>query len=80
MLDAGPVDLADLTGDVVGEYIGEADQARVRLDLALDAAEVRGDPALLQRMVGNLVQNAIRYNLPEGSWRFRSGRRAGWPG
>ena len=47
MLDAGPVDLADLTGDVVGEYVGEADQARVRLDLALDAAEVRGDPALL---------------------------------
>ena len=67
MLNAGPVDLADLTGDVVGEYIGEADQARVRLDLALDAAEVRGDPALLQRMVGNLVQNAIRYNVPDGT-------------
>jgi len=67
MLNAGPLDLADLTGDVVGEYVGEADQARVRLDLALDAAEVRGDPALLQRMVGNLVQNAIRYNVPDGS-------------
>jgi signal transduction histidine kinase len=67
MLDAGRVDLADLTGDVVGEYVGEADQAHVRLDLALDSAEVRGDPALLQRMVGNLVQNAIRYNVPDGT-------------
>ena len=67
MLDAGSIDLADLTGDVVGEYIGEADQARVRLDLALEAAEVRGDPALLQRMVGNLVQNAIHYSLPDGN-------------
>jgi signal transduction histidine kinase len=67
MLDAGPVDLADLTGDVVGEYVGEADQARVRLDLALDATEVRGDAALLQRMVGNLIQNSIRYNAPDGS-------------
>jgi signal transduction histidine kinase len=67
MLDAGPVDLADLTGDVVGEYVGEADEAHVRLELTLDAAEVRGDPALLQRMVGNLVQNAIRYNQPNGS-------------
>jgi signal transduction histidine kinase len=67
MLDAGPVDLAELTGDVVGEYVGEADQARVRLDLALDAAQVKGDPALLARMVGNLVQNAIRYNVPDGS-------------
>jgi signal transduction histidine kinase len=66
MLDAGPVDLADLTGDVVGEYVGEADEAHVRLELTLDAAEVRGDPALLQRMVGNLVQNAIRYNQPNG--------------
>jgi len=67
MLDAAPVDLADLTGDVVGEYVGEADEAHVRLELTLDAAEVRGDPALLQRMVGNLVQNAIRYNQPDGS-------------
>jgi signal transduction histidine kinase len=67
MLDAGPVALADLTGDVVGEYIGEADQARVQLALSLDAAEVRGDAALLQRLVGNLIQNAIRYNVPDGN-------------
>jgi signal transduction histidine kinase len=66
MLDAAPVDLAELTGDVVGEYVREADQAGLRIDLALDAAVVLGDPALLRQMIGNLVQNAIRYNRPDG--------------
>jgi signal transduction histidine kinase len=67
MLQTAPVDLADLAGDVVGEYVREADQAGVRVDLALDAATVQGDPALLRQMIGNLVQNAIRYNRP-GGW------------
>ncbi|HET7056050.1 MAG TPA: ATP-binding protein [Thermomicrobiales bacterium] len=66
MLQTAPVDLADLAGDVVGEYVREADQAGVRVDLALDAATVQGDPALLRQMIGNLVQNAIRYNRPDG--------------
>jgi signal transduction histidine kinase len=67
MLNMEPVDLADLAGDVVGEYVGEADEAAVRLDLALESARVRGDPPLLSRMIGNLVQNAIRYNVASGS-------------
>jgi signal transduction histidine kinase len=67
MLEGAPIDLADLAGDVLGEYVQEADQAKVRLDLALESAPVRGDSALLHRMIGNLVQNAIRYNRPNGS-------------
>jgi hypothetical protein len=30
------------------------------------SAEVSGDPVLLERMVTNLIDNATRYNLPEG--------------
>ena len=67
MLAMTPVDLADLAGDIVGEYIREADQAGVRVDLALDSAVIQGDPALVRQMIGNLVQNAIRYNRP-GGW------------
>jgi signal transduction histidine kinase len=66
MLASAPVDLANLAGDVVGEHVREADQAGVRIDLSLDAAVIRGEPALLGQMIGNLVQNAIRYNRPDG--------------
>jgi signal transduction histidine kinase len=67
MLDEVVLDLADLVGDVVGEHVAAAGTAGVRLDLALDSAAVRGDKGLLTRMVANLLQNAIRYNLPGGT-------------
>ena len=40
---------------------------RVRLEQSLLPAAVSGDPALLQRMVGNLLDNAVWYNDP-GGW------------
>jgi signal transduction histidine kinase len=67
MLDEAVLDMADLAGDVVGEHVQAADMAGVRLDLSLETASVRGDEGLLTRMVANLLQNAIRYNLPGGS-------------
>jgi signal transduction histidine kinase len=67
MVEPANIDLADVTGDVVGEFVSDADHAGIRLDLSLEAATVLGDPSLLQRMVANLVQNAIRYNIPGGT-------------
>ena len=67
LLEMQSVDVADLTGDVVGEYAIEADAAAVRLDLSLESARVQGDRSLLSRMIGNLVQNAIRYNVANGT-------------
>ena len=32
----------------------------------LEAAPISGDPVLAERLVANLVDNAIRYNLPGG--------------
>ena len=34
---------------------------------------VAGDPALLERVVGNLVENAVRHNLPGGRVGIRTG-------
>jgi signal transduction histidine kinase len=65
--DRDRVDLAELVGNVVGEQARAADAAGVELDLALDAAEVDGDRALLWRLIGNLVENAIRYNRRGGT-------------
>lgn len=67
LIDSARVDLAGLVGDVVGEQARAADAAGVELDLELDTAIVDGDRALLWRLIGNLVENAIRYN-ERGGW------------
>ncbi|NUR89228.1 MAG: HAMP domain-containing protein [Nonomuraea sp.] len=56
------VDLAALAGKVVEE---RALGARVSAELGF--AVVSGDAALIERLIGNLVDNAVRYNVP-GGW------------
>ena len=64
-----PVDLAEVARDVVTATPGVA-ALDVRLDL--DAAPVAGDRVLLERLVGNLVENAARYNVAGGLLAVRS--------
>lgn len=65
--DDTPIDLAELVGDVVGDQARAADAARISVALALEAAPVVGDRMLLNRLVGNLVENAIQHNR-SGGW------------
>jgi signal transduction histidine kinase len=65
--ESARLDLAELVGDVVGDQVRAADAAGLALDLALGTATVMGDRMLLERLVGNLVENAIRYT-PRGGW------------
>ncbi len=46
------------------------------MDLSLEPAPVRGDAALLERLVENLVQNALQYNH-HGGWVSVATRRDG---
>jgi signal transduction histidine kinase len=64
---ARPVDLADVAAQVVDRLAPSADELELALDLSLDPAPVRGDLALLDRLVENLVENALRYN-EHGGW------------
>lgn len=66
MHDRRSVDLAELTGDVVGERVEAASMAGVEIDLDLGSASVDGDRWLLERLVANLVDNAINHNEPHG--------------
>jgi signal transduction histidine kinase len=50
----------------LGLSSNEADSLGLRLELDLQPAPVKGERALLERMVGNLVENAVRHNLPDG--------------
>jgi signal transduction histidine kinase len=61
------LDLAELAENEVELSSGEADAMGLRLELDLQAAPVKGEPALLERLVGNLVENAIHHNVP-GGW------------
>ena len=69
-----PADLAEIARDVVTATPG-ASSLDVRLDLA--DARVAGDPALLERLVGNLVENAARYNVAGGLLAVETGTRNG---
>jgi signal transduction histidine kinase len=58
------VDLADVAERAAQRAARQADAARVALTAVTAATAVRGDAALLERAVGNLVENAVRYALP----------------
>lgn len=73
-------DLADLARTVVAQAAGEAERAGVRVDLDLGAAPVTGDPLLLERLVQNLVDNAVRHNAPGGFVTVRTGPARGGAG
>ncbi|HEY2958412.1 MAG TPA: HAMP domain-containing sensor histidine kinase, partial [Actinomycetota bacterium] len=61
-----PADLADAAALALEHARREHAAAGLRLVTALRPAPVRGDPALLDRMVANLVENAVRHNQPPG--------------
>jgi len=56
------VDMATVGEDV----LDSADLRDRRVHAALDPAVISGDPMLAERLVANLVDNAVRYNIDEG--------------
>jgi signal transduction histidine kinase len=63
-----PADLADAAAQALAStrHQREDGAAGLRLVTQLGPAPVEGDPALLERMVANLVENAVRHNQPPG--------------
>jgi len=60
------LDLADIAHGEVGRVSGQADARGLRLELDLAHAPVRGERSLLERMVANLLENAVRHNTQDG--------------
>lgn len=71
-----PVELAATVSTVVEQSAGEAAGAGITVTTRLEPVTVGGDPGLLQRLAGNLVENAIRHNRPGGSVSVSTGRDA----
>ena len=61
-----PVDLAALAADCITDLRARAEDAHVEVQDDLAPAWTRGEPALLERMIANLVDNGIRHNEPRG--------------
>ncbi|MEU4192420.1 HAMP domain-containing sensor histidine kinase [Kribbella sp. NPDC026611] len=66
------VDLADIAEHVTEQHVG----ASVTLIDELEEAPTTGSAVLLERLVHNLVDNAIRYNVPDGWVRVTTGKRS----
>jgi signal transduction histidine kinase len=58
------VDLAD----VVEHVAAQTSPGTVTVHAELNEAATTGNPVLLERLVQNLVDNGVRYNVPEDGW------------
>jgi signal transduction histidine kinase len=68
-------DLATWAEDAIDAAAPEINRLNLNVDAKLDPAEITGDPQLLERMIWNLVDNAVRHNVPGGWIKLRTGSR-----
>lgn len=62
-----PLDLADVIVPALAAVRAEAGHIGLRMRVHATPAPVRGDRVLLDRVVGNLLENAVRHNVV-GGW------------
>ncbi|MEW9551339.1 sensor histidine kinase [Nonomuraea sp. NPDC050783] len=78
--ERSPVDLADVVTHVVRQSADEATAAKVTVYEVTAPAPTTGDALLLERLVHNLVENGLRYNVDDGSGWVRVVSRAAGDG
>ncbi len=66
-------DLTTWAEDAIDAAAPEIKLLDLTVDAKLDPAGTTGDPQLLERMIWNLVDNAVRHNEPGGWIRLRTG-------
>jgi signal transduction histidine kinase len=74
LISTESIDLATIAEDALDTAAPAISQSNLEVDTQFGPAETSGDRVLLERLVGNLVDNAVRHNNP-GGW---IGVRTGW--
>ncbi|HEV3128350.1 MAG TPA: ATP-binding protein, partial [Solirubrobacteraceae bacterium] len=67
-------------GEIAQEVIRSKDTTGLRVKAEFGEAPVLGDQAMLERLVANLVDNAVRYNVAGGELTVWTGRQNGSAG
>lgn len=67
LADVVPVDLADAVVPALAAVRSEAGRRGLQIQLQSAPAPTQGDPVLLERVAGNLLENAVRHNVV-GGW------------
>jgi signal transduction histidine kinase len=68
-----PLDLATLVAAVLLAPRPEIEHQSLQIASTLHPAPISGDRALLERLIANLVDNAVGYNRPDGLVEIRTG-------
>ncbi|MPY56489.1 sensor histidine kinase [Streptomyces spongiae] len=68
IVERKPVDLAEVASQAIDQVHAEAEAKGVEIRGERAPAVVQGNGVLLERIALNLVQNAVRYNVPEDGW------------
>ena len=74
-----PVDLSALLGEVVAKFFDRALQSDIDLGVDMQPAAIVADPSLLDDLLSNLVDNALKYTPAGGSVTVRAGMQQGKP-
>jgi signal transduction histidine kinase len=72
------VDISALAGDCVTDLRAQAQDAGIVISSDLVPAWIDGDPALLERMIANLLDNGIHHNEPGGWMSVMATSADGW--
>lgn len=68
IVERKPVDLAEVASRALDQVRGEAEAKGVEIRGERALVVIPGNGVLLERIALNLVQNAVRYNVPEDGW------------
>jgi two-component system, OmpR family, sensor histidine kinase TctE len=73
------VDLGAIAGEVVAKFFDRALLANIDLGLEAQPAGIHADPSLLDDLLSNLVDNALKYTPAGGSVTVNAGQQSGRP-
>jgi two-component system sensor histidine kinase TctE len=74
-----PVDLSAIAREVTAKFVDRALASNLDLGAELQQVSVLADPSLLDDLLGNLVDNALKYTPAGGHVTVRAGRQDGRP-
>jgi len=72
-----PVDLAAITGEILRARRSDFGRQGLRVEAAVRPAALDGDPLLAERLVANLVDNAVRHSVAGGQVEISTATRDG---